>query len=158
MSFIHLTTFVQAPAERLFNLSLSVDLHKQSMTRYKEEIIDGLKHGQMNLNDTVTWKAKHLFRERTLKTKITQLKEPDYFIDEQVEGSFVFMKHEHYFKPIENGTFMIDQFRYKIKYGNAGKLLNKIFLEKYITRLLNERNMIIKKIAESDQWKQFLNK
>src|SRR5215207_9481754 len=111
MPFIHLTTFIAAPQERVFDLSRSVRLHKQSMTKYQESIIDGVMTGLMNEGETVTWKAKHLFKERILKVKITSMQRPDYFTDEQVEGDFVQMKHEHYFKPIENGTIMIDQFR-----------------------------------------------
>ena len=30
------------------------------------------------------------------------------FIDEQIKGDFKMMKHEHHFKPCENGTIMID--------------------------------------------------
>ena len=158
MPFIHLTTFIEAPRERVFDLSLSVDLHKQSMTKYEEKILKGTLAGLMGLHDEVTWKAKHLFKERILRVRVTELQRPDYFKDEQVEGDFVMMKHEHYFKPVENGTILIDQFRYEIKYGFFGKLVNKIYLEKYMTRLLTERNAMIKKTAEGNQWKQLLQK
>lgn len=158
MPIIHLTTFITAPQERIFDLSRSVDLHKHSMTGYAEKIVKGTVSGLMNLNDEVTWSAKHLFKERVLTVKLTELKRPDYFADEQVAGDFALMKHEHYFKPVENGTIMIDQFRFETKHGFFGKLVNQFYLEKYMTRLLNERNAAIKKIAESSQWKQFLEK
>jgi ligand-binding SRPBCC domain-containing protein len=158
MSFIHLTTFIAAPQEIVFDLSRSVDLHKHSMNKYAEEIVKGTVTGLMNLNDEVTWKAKHLFKERVLSIRLTGLARPEYFADEQVHGSFAMMKHEHYFKPVENGTIMIDQFRYQISYGSLGKLFNRFYLENYMKRLLSERNAAIKKIAESNQWKQYLQK
>jgi ligand-binding SRPBCC domain-containing protein len=158
MPFIHITSFIAAPQERVFDLSRSVDLHKHSMKNYEENIVKGTMTGLMNLNDEVTWKAKHLFKERVLRIKLTELKSPDYFADEQVEGDFVMMKHEHYFKPIENGTIMIDQFRFELRYGFFGKLVNQFYLEKYMKRLLAERNAVIKKIAEGNQWKQYLQK
>jgi ligand-binding SRPBCC domain-containing protein len=157
MSIIHLTTFIGAPLERVFDLSRSVGLHKYSMARYKEEVIDGTMTGLMGMGDTVTWKAKHLWKQRILQVKLTQYKRPDYFADEQTKGDFLLMKHEHYFRPIENGTIMIDQFRYEVPYGKIGELVNTFYLEKYLTRLLEERNAMIKKVAESNQWKQFLN-
>ena len=157
MPFIHLTTFIAAPQERVFDLSRSVNLHKYSMNKHQEKIVDGVMSGFMNVNDTVTWKAKHLFKERRLKIKISQLQRPDFFTDEQVEGDFVSMKHEHYFKPIENGMIMIDQFHFETPYGFWGKIINGVYLEKYMTRLLSERNKVIKQTAESNQWKQFLN-
>jgi ligand-binding SRPBCC domain-containing protein len=158
MSFIHLTTFIAAPQERVFDLARSVDVHKYSMTNYREQIVKGTMTGLMGLNDEVTWKAKHLFRERVLRVKITEIKRPDYFADEQVEGDFKMMKHEYYFKPVDNGTIMIDQFHFKTTKGWIGNLFSQVYLEKYLTRLLIERNNIIKKIAESNQWKQFLEK
>ena len=157
MSFIHLTTFIAAPLERVFDLSRSVDLHKKSMAAYEEKIIDGVMNGLMKEGDSVTWTARHLFRQRILKVKITKFQKPDFFADEQVQGNFLMMKHEHYFKPIENGTIMIDQFHYELKHGLAGKLFNRLYLEKYITSLLHKRNEMIKQVAESNQWKQLLS-
>ena len=157
MPVIHLTTFIAAPQDRVFDLSRSVSLHKQSMSQHQEKIIAGVMSGLMNEGDTVTWKAKHLFRERILKVKLTKMQRPDYFVDEQVEGDFASMKHEHHFKPIENGTIMIDQFHFESPRGLLGKWFNKIYLENYLKRLLLGRNELIKKAAESNQWKQFLS-
>ena len=86
MPFIHLTTFIAAPQERVFDLSRSVALHKSSMKDHDEKIVDGTMSGLMNLNDTVTWTAKHLFKQRRLKIRITKLQRPEYFIDEQEAG------------------------------------------------------------------------
>jgi ligand-binding SRPBCC domain-containing protein len=157
MPFIHLTTFIAAPQERVFDLSRNVSLHKKSMSDHNEKIVAGTMSGLMDMGDTVTWSAKHLFKERTLKIKITQIKRPDFFVDEQVEGAFPMMKHEHYFKPIENGTIMIDQFRFETGKGLIGRMLNSLYLEKYMTRLLNKRNEMIRQVAEGNQWKQYLS-
>jgi ligand-binding SRPBCC domain-containing protein len=156
MPYIHLTTFIAAPVERVFNLSRSIDLHKQSMKRYSEAAVQGTTFGLMGLGETVTFRAKHLFKERLLKMKITFLQSPHTFTDEQVEGGFEMLKHEHYFKPIQNGTLMIDQFRYEIKSGRLSDLFNKVYLTKYMERLLEERNTMIKEVAEGPQWKKFL--
>jgi ligand-binding SRPBCC domain-containing protein len=157
MPLIHLTTFIEASHERVFDLSRSVDLHKYSMLKYEEKIVDGVMSGLMNPGDTVTWKAKHLFKLRILKVKITAMGKPGYFVDEQVQGDFAMMKHEHYFKAADNGTIMIDQFHYRSPKGFFGKLVDRFYLHRYITRLLEERNAAIKKIAEGSQWKQFLS-
>ena len=156
MPFIHLTTFIAAPQERVFDLSRSVALHKSSMKDHDEKIVDGIMSGLMNLNDTVTWTAKHLFKQRRLKIRITKLNRPEYFIDEQEAGDFKLMKHEHYFKPIENGTIMIDQFHFETV-GLMGKLVTKFYLEKYLTQLLKQRNKMIKEVAEGNMWKQYLS-
>lgn len=156
MAFIHLTTFIAAPIERVFDLSRSVDLHKHSMKRFGERPIAGQIAGLMNLNDTVTWQAKHLFKERILKVQITALQRPFAFVDEQVQGDLKEMKHEHYFKSCANGTIMIDQFHFDIRYGTLGQWFNRLYLRRYMEKLLEERNQVIKKIAEGNQWKHFL--
>lgn len=157
MPFIHLTTFIAAPKERVFDLSRSVDLHKVSMREHDEQIVDGIMSGLVQLNDTITWKAKHLFKQRIFKSRITKFQQPDYFADEQENGDFVMYKHEHYFKQAENGTIMIDQFHFETPYGFIGRLVNNIHLTKYMATLLWNRNKTIKEVAEGNLWKQYLS-
>jgi ligand-binding SRPBCC domain-containing protein len=156
MPYIHLTTFIAAPIERVFDLSRSVDLHKVSMQQYGEVPVQGTTFGLMNQDETVTWKAKHLFKERFLKIKLTFSKRPYAFIDEQVEGPFKSLKHEHYFKPIENGTLLIDQFRFETGRGRLGALFSNLYLTKYMERLLEQRNKMLKEVAEKNQWQKYL--
>jgi ligand-binding SRPBCC domain-containing protein len=158
MPFIHLTTFIAAPQERVFDLSRSVDVHKASMKRHHEKVVDGTITGLMNLGDMVTWTAKHLFKQRRLKIKVTKLQAPEYFTDEQEEGDFRMMKHEHFFKSIQNGTIMIDQFHFETPYGWLGSVVNRFYLEGHMTELLKERNATIKQIAEGNLWTQYLNR
>ena len=157
MPFIHLTSFIAAAQERVFDLSRSIDLHKSSMKKYDESIIDGKQTGLLDLNESVTWTARHLFKQRVIRVRLTKLQRPDYFVDEQEEGDFRMMKHEHYFKQIENGTIMIDQFHFETPHGFIGRLINNFYLENYMTQLLKERNKMIKDVAESNLWKQYLN-
>src|SRR4249920_660303 len=117
MPNIHLTTFIAAPVERVFDLSRNIDLHKQSMTRHKEEAVAGIRFGLIEKDETVTWKAKHLFKTRLLRSKITEMKKPMVFVDEQSQGDFKMLKHEHHFKSCDNGTIMIDVVQFEIPYG-----------------------------------------
>lgn len=156
MPYLHLTTFIAAPIERVFDLSRSIDLHKMSMQQYGEVPVQGTTFGLMNLDETVTWKAKHLFKQRFLKVKLTFFKRPHAFIDEQVEGPFKSLKHEHYFKAIENGTLLIDQFRFEIGRGKVGTVFNNLYLTKYMERLLEQRNKMLKDVAETTQWQKYL--
>jgi ligand-binding SRPBCC domain-containing protein len=158
MPTIHITTFVAAPAEIVFDLSRSIDLHKQSMSKHKEEAVAGVRFGLIEKDETVTWKAKHLFKTRILKTRITEMKKPEMFTDEQAEGDFKLLKHEHYFKPCDNGTIMIDIINFESPYGTFGKGFNKVFLTKYLRKLIEQRNAVIKKFAEGSDWKRILQR
>jgi ribosome-associated toxin RatA of RatAB toxin-antitoxin module len=156
MPVIHLTTFIAAPAQRVFNLSRHIGLHKESMSAYNEEAIAGTTSGLIEKDETVTWKAKHLFKTRTLKSEITHLEKYYLFTDEQAEGDFKTMRHEHHFKPCENGTIVIDLFSFESPYGLLGRWFNSIYLTKYIKRLLEQRNKLIKEVAEGERWKVLL--
>ena len=158
MPTIHLTAFVAAPIERVFDLSRSVDLHKHSMRKHKEEPIGGVINGLLNKGTEVTWKAHHLFKTRILKTKITAFDKPNSFTDEQVTGDFKMMKHEHHFKPCENGTIMIDLIEFEAPYGSVGKLFSKLYLTRYLKNLIEQRNKSIKELAEGEKWRKFLNR
>lgn len=158
MPTIHLTTFIQAPAERVFDLSRSIDLHKKSMAHTQEQAVAGTTAGLIEMNETVTWKAKHLFKIRVLRTKITNMEKSSTFTDEMANGDFKAMKHEHHFKQVENGTLMIDLFSYETPYGKMGQWFNSLFLNRYLKKLLEHRNHVIKDYAESEKWKFILNK
>lgn len=158
MPLLHLTTFIAAPAEVVFDLCRHVDLHKRSMSAYKEEAVAGTRFGLIEKDDTITWKARHLFKTRYLRVKITDLQRPLFFTGVQLSGDFKMMKHEHHFKPCENGTIMIDLFEYEVPYGAAGKLFDRLYLRNYLLRLLHQRIQTIKEYAESEKWKKLLIK
>lgn len=142
----------------VFDLSRHIGLHKESMSAYKEEAVAGTRFGLIEKEETVTWKARHLFKERLMRVKITELKRGDMFIDEQMQGDFKMMKHEHYFKPCENGTIMIDLFHFETPYGLLGRWFNALYLTSYMKRLLEQRNKTIQEYAESDKWRKLLIK
>ena len=158
MPTIHLTTFIAAPPDRVFDLSRNVDLHKESMKGHAEEAVSGIRFGLIEKEETVTWKARHFFKKRLLRTKITAMKIPQMFVDEQIEGDFKMMKHEHHFKPCDNGTIMIDLFHFESPYGTIGRIFNTLYFTRYMKKLLERRIRTIKEYAEGDKWRRLLIK
>jgi ligand-binding SRPBCC domain-containing protein len=156
MSRIHLTTFIAAPIKRVFDLSRSINLHKVSTAHTQEEAIDGVINGLINEGETVTWQAKHLFKQRRFTSKITAMQSPVSFTDEMTQGDFKSFLHEHHFKQVDNGTIMIDVLEFESPYGKVGKLFNSIYLKKYLQNLLQKRNEVIKDYAETMKWKAIL--
>ena len=128
------------------------------MAHTGEEAIAGTTSGLIGLNETVTWKARHLRRTRIFKSKITAMSEPLSFTDEMVQGDFKSVRHEHHFKKIDNGTLLIDIFTFESPYGGLGRLAERLFLTRYMKNLLEIRNQMIKEYAESEKWKFILNK
>ncbi len=156
MPTILLTTTINAPADICFDLSRSIDLHKISTAHTNEEAIAGTTSGLINLDETVTWRAKHFGVYQTLTSKITAMQRPDFFVDEMVQGAFKSFKHEHRFLETDGITNMMDKFTYTSPLGVLGKLADVLFLEQYMTQLLLKRNEVVKEFAESGRWKEVL--
>ena len=156
MPKIILNTLIKADKIIVFDLARSIDLHKISTQNSDETAIYGKTHGLIDLNESVTWRAKHFGVYNTLTSKITAFKAPDFFVDEMVSGVFKSFKHEHHFKDVANGTLMKDVFDYASPFGLLGKLADQLFLRNYMTKFLTERNRVIKDFAESDQWKTII--
>ena len=157
MAKIHLTSFITAPIERVFDLSRSINLHQISTAATNEKAVDGIITGLISKDETVTWQAKHLFKTRQFTSRITKMKSPDFFVDEMIKGDFKSFHHEHHFKATTNGTIMIDLLNFETLYGNIGKIANALFLKSYIEKFLIKRNTVIKEYAETQKWKTILN-
>ena len=157
MPKIELKTEISAEKHIVFDLSRSIDLHKISTEHTNEEAIAGKMSGLIGMNESVTWRAKHFGIYQKLTSKITEFDRPNYFVDEMEKGAFKEFKHEHHFSESNGGTLMTDLFIYKSPFGILGKLADKLFLKKYMTELLIERNRIVKEFSESKKWKELLN-
>ncbi len=149
MPTIRLETYIQAPPERCFDLSLSVDLHAQSQAYAHERPIAGVLAGGMRLGDTVTWEAVHFGIKQHLTSRITAYERPAGFTDEMVAGIFQELHHTHMFVPQPPGTLMIDVFTFRAPLGILGQLAESLFLTRYMRGLLLSRNRYLKQVAES---------
>ena len=158
MPTIHLTSFFPAPAEVLFDLARHIGVHKESMSKFKEDAVAGTRFGLLEKGETVTWKGRHLYRDRILRVKVTEMIRPDMFVVEQLQGEFRSLRHEYHFKPCENGSLLINLFHYELKYGWFGKLADKFYLRRYFREILEHRNQVIRDYALSGRWKPLLTK
>jgi ligand-binding SRPBCC domain-containing protein len=148
MTIINLTTNFSADINKCFDLTRDVDAHKLSAKKTNERVIAGRTTGLCQLGDKITWEAKHFGIKQRLTVEITKMDPPNSFEDIMIKGAFKSMKHIHSFK-LENGmTFMLDHFEYEVPFGLIGRLFDKIILEKYMTRFLQNRNQILKEILE----------
>lgn len=140
MPRIELATHVPAGPERCFELSLSVDAHASSMADSGERAVAGVTSGVMGLGDAVTWRARHFGVPFTMTSTISAFERPKRFVDEQVSGPFTRWWHEHRFEATGDGTRMVDVVEFESPAGPIGRWVNALFLTRYMTRLLIQRN------------------
>ncbi len=158
MPLIEVQTKINADLEVCFDLARSIDFHKESLKHTDEIPIAGKTFGLIELNEWVSWEARHLGFVQHLTTKITDFESPNYFVGEMIFGAFKTLKHEHLFKSTGVGTLMIDKFYFESPYGFVGKFANWLFLKKYMTKLLSIRNTALKERAEIEQLKKNLKR
>lgn len=149
MTTIHLRTSIHAPIQKVFDLSLDIDFHKQSVSQTQEEAIDGVTSGHIALGQTVTWRGKHFGIWLTHTSMISTLSKPTFFIDKMVRGHFKSFEHEHHFKKNNEQTVMRDVISYTTPYGVLGTLFDLLFLKRHLTRLIRNRNEHLKNHLEN---------
>jgi ligand-binding SRPBCC domain-containing protein len=137
---VQLTTTIAAPLDDCFMLALSVDAHARSMGSSGERAVSGVRSGAMELGQTVTWQARHFGLPFRMTSKITVYERPSLFVDEQVRGPFAAWWHEHRFEEKAGKTVMTDVVHYRSPAGSLGRLVERAFLERYMQRLLQQRN------------------
>ena len=109
------------------------------------------------MGEEVTWEAVHFGIRQRLTSKITAMNRPIHFRDSMVSGAFARFDHDHYFDDTSAGfTVMRDIFDYSSPLGPLGTIADRLFLTRYMTALLRDRNLVIKEIAESGDYAQFL--
>ena len=148
MPIIKLHTFIKAKPERVFDLARNIDAHQNSVEHTHEVAIAGKTSGLLELNETVTWRAKHFGITQELTVKMTQLEKPHFFEDRMIKGAFSFMNHKHFFFEKESGTEMIDEFEFRAPFGFIGKFFEALVLTRYMRNFLLTRNAHLKIIAE----------
>jgi ligand-binding SRPBCC domain-containing protein len=145
---IRIETRIEAPVELVFDLARDIDFHQRSMAHTGERAVAGTTTGLIGLGETVTWRARHLRREWSLTSRITELDAPNRFVDEQVSGPFASFRHQHRFESLPGGTLMIDEWEHRPPFGPVGRVADALFLARLMRRLLMTRNEALRREAD----------
>ena len=148
---------ISAPRETVFDLARSIDLHVHSTAQTNEHAVEGVTSGLIGLGQRVTWEATHFFIRQRLTVEINQFDRPNHFRDSMVKGIFKHFDHDHYFETIASGTRIRDIFTYSSPYGVLGSIANGLLVHRHLSKLLETRNQIIKRVAESGDADRFLD-
>ena len=160
MPVIALTTLIEAPVERVFDLARNLDLHMASTARTGEKAVGGVTSGLFGADQEVTWRAKHLGVWQHLTSRMTVFEPPRHFRDSMVRGAFKRFDHDHWFEQTGPGgahTRMRDVFDFTSPLGPLGSIADHLFLTRYMRGFLEERNRLLRETAENSAlWKKYL--
>lgn len=147
---------VNAPIERCFLLSTSLELVKRSMKMRLVESESTRSSGLIVGGDRLMWRGWAFGLPQLHESVITQYERPDYFQDAMERGRFSRFQHDHFFAEVGGRTLVNDKVRFSLPLGLATRPLAHILVMPYISRLLRQRLALLKRVAESDEWKQYL--
>lgn len=155
MATVELTTRIDAPRNRVYDLKRSVPAHEATMADHDERAVGGVTDGLLTAGDRVTWRARHFGLPLELTVAVTQVDSPRYFRDELVEGPFAELVHDHRFEADGDRTVMHDEFSFRSPLGPVGRVVDAVYLTGYMRSLLVERNDRLRRLAEGDEWQAY---
>ncbi len=141
--FFECITRTSLPRPELFDRARSIDAHKKSMARSREQAVAGVTTGLISLGEDVTWRAWHFGVPLRMTSRITAMEVPGVFVDEQVKGPFRRFRHVHEFAEYTDGTVMIDRIEFEAPFGPLGRLAEKLVLGRYLQNLIESRNRFL---------------
>jgi ligand-binding SRPBCC domain-containing protein len=71
-------------------------------------------------------------------------------------GRFKRFQHDHFFTEIGGRTLLNDKVRFSLPFGWMTKPVARLVVMPHISRLLRQRLELLKRVAESEEWKEYL--
>jgi ligand-binding SRPBCC domain-containing protein len=79
-------------------------------------------------------------------TEIAEVKEPSYFVDNQLSGPYKVWHHRHEFKAVEGGVEMNDEVNYVLPLGFIGRFMHTIFIKKEVEKIFIHRKKVLEEM------------
>lgn len=145
---------VRAPIERCFQLSTSLAIVQSEL---KMRPVEGPADGFVTDGDTVLWRGWKFGLPQLHESLIEAFDPPQFFRDRMLRGRFHTFEHDHHFIDQKDGTVLLaDELRFSMPWGRLGELVGKWLMAPHIYGLMRRRFAGLKRIAEGDEWRRYL--
>jgi ligand-binding SRPBCC domain-containing protein len=146
---------INAPIERCFLLSTNIDLVARVLGM---KPIEGRASGMIEAEDRLLWAGWKFGLPQRHESLITKYERPSFFQDTMGQGRFRRFQHDHQLVEIDRQTLLIDKIRFSLPWSGLGRLAGRSILVPYICRLLRRRLLLLKQVAESEEWRRYLSR
>ena len=158
MTTVRCEVRVRAPAGRCFDLARSVDLHVDSSTGISARAVGGRTSGLSGEGDATTWSARFFGVRFAMTTRIENLAPPERFGDRLARGLLRQFAHVYRFEATpDGGCSMSDELTVEAPFGPLGRMMERIYLARRMRGLMRQRLGHIKRVAEGDDWRRYLD-
>lgn len=146
--------YIRAPIDRCFLLSTSIPLVRKILGM---KPVEGRTGGLVQLGDRVLWRGWKFGLPVKHETLITAYDRPVFFQDTMARGWFRHFHHDHALEDIAGQTRLVDVIRFSLPFGALGRLVGRKIVAPHVRRLLHARYQMLKRIAETDEWREYLD-
>lgn len=94
----------------------------------------------------IDYKIRWLGVPISWKTLITQYQPPFSFVDEAIEGPYLFWRHHHTFTEQPEGTLVTDLVDYALPFGPLGQLVHRLVVGRQLRHIFAFRQQALKNI------------
>lgn len=151
---LHAETTVRAPLERCFLLSTSVEIVQCELHM---KPVRGRTRGLVQDGDTIRWEGWKFGLPQFHESMIECFEPYRFFRDRMIAGRFRSFEHDHAFVVTADDSIrMIDDLRFTMCWGWMGTLVGYLLLAPDIRGLMRRRFTLLKRIAESEEWRKFI--
>jgi ligand-binding SRPBCC domain-containing protein len=145
---------IYAPIERCFLLSTNIGLVERTLGMRP---VGGKTSGMVEDGDRVVWSGWKFGVPQRHESLITRYEQPTFFQDTMGRGRFKQFQHDHQFFEVDGHTLLTDKVRFSLPFGRLGKVFARKVMVPHICELLGRRMMLLKQVAESEEWQQYLS-
>lgn len=151
-------TTIRAPLQRVFALSTRVELVQRILGM---KLMAGVTTGHITTNSRVHWRGWKFGLPTNHHTLITAFQPPHndtaYFEDSQERGRFATFRHEHFFQQHSEQTTLEDRVHFSLPFGPLGRFAATLILAPHIRKLARQRFAMIKDLAETEAWREWID-
>jgi len=169
---------IHAPIERLFALSTSLSVVRQTLGMTATRTNGSLTSGHVIANSRVVWRGWKFGLPTEHHTLITAFIPPHehlsrvghqnvtaeaFFQDTQERGRFAIFQHDHHFTEFTDPTTrapiteLRDEVRFTLPFGPLGRVAALLLLTPHIRHLCRQRFALLKRLGEGDGWRPFVD-
>jgi len=151
------STHIDAPLERVFLLSRSIAIVECELGMHPVAGPDSTRtEGFVTAGDRIRWEGWQLGVWNYHVSLISAYRPCEYFQDTMLAGRFRFFQHDHHFTRIAGHVLLKDTIRFSMPWGWPGRLVGRHILVPHISGLMQRRFALLKRIAESSEWRTYL--
>jgi ligand-binding SRPBCC domain-containing protein len=143
---------INAPIERCFMLSTNIELVGKTLGM---KPLEGKTKGTVVAGDKLLWVGWKFGFPQMHESLITRYEPPVFFQDTMERGRFKRYQHDHHFFFMDGRTVLNDKIRFTLPLSWLGRLVARTILVPYISRALRRRMKLLKKVAESQEWRKY---